>query len=205
MGRPKRGKKMRVVNDGYEEVAVERLQRHPLNPRKGNTNAIKQSIRANGFYGAVIVQRSTDYVLAGWHRYDAALQDESETVPVMWVDVDDATAKRIVLVDNRTSDLATYDESKLAELLDELKQEGDLLGTAYDDSDVTKLLDELAGLTPTDTDTVTESKLMTGDADTDDEGERSWGVIVVVGSETEQVELLERLSTEGFEVRALMR
>lgn len=43
------------------------------------------------------------------------------SVPVVWLDVDDATAKRIMLADNRTADLATYDEQILAEALASLE------------------------------------------------------------------------------------
>ena len=36
----------------YEMAPVESLTTHPENPRLGNIAAIRESIRANGFYGA---------------------------------------------------------------------------------------------------------------------------------------------------------
>ena len=56
-----------------ERVPLASLKRHPDNPRRGDVKAIALSINKNGFYGAVIVQRSTRYILAGNHRADADL------------------------------------------------------------------------------------------------------------------------------------
>lgn len=138
---PKGTKK--VVNEGYEEIPVDSLQPHPKNPRKGNVEIIKGSIAANGFYGAVVVQRSTYFILAGNHRYMAAKAAGFETVPAIFVDVDDATAMRILLADNRTSDVAAYDDQALSELLSELRANDDLFGTGYDSTDVDALLESI--------------------------------------------------------------
>lgn len=73
----------------YEQVRVGELKPHPKNPRKGDTAAIQASIEANGFYGVVVAQRSTGFVLAGNHRLLAARQVGLETVPVVWGDVYD--------------------------------------------------------------------------------------------------------------------
>jgi ParB-like chromosome segregation protein Spo0J len=124
---------MKIINEALESVAVGRLKPHPNNPRQGDVGAIHQSIEANGFYGAVVAQKATGHVLAGNHRLIAAQHANAEEVPVMWVDVDDATALRILLADNRTNDLASYDEQALADLLtDIMADEGTLDGTGYD-------------------------------------------------------------------------
>ena len=49
-------------------------------------------------------------------------------VPVHYRDVDDDTALRILLADNRTGDLATYDEPQLLQLLLQIEQGGELVG-----------------------------------------------------------------------------
>ena len=49
----------------YGERLVSELKQHPQNPRRGNVEAIKQSIETSGFFGAIIVQKSTGYILAG--------------------------------------------------------------------------------------------------------------------------------------------
>lgn len=126
-----------VVNSGYEVVALEHLVPYPGNPRRGDVGLITESVAANGFYGAVVAQRSTRYVLAGNHRLAAAAAAGLSELPVIWVEVDDATARRILLADNRTNDLAGYDNERLAALLGSLE---DLTGTGYITEDISTLL-----------------------------------------------------------------
>ena len=133
------------INDGYEVVPTSRLKHHPRNPRRGDVDRIAESMDVNGVFGALVVQRSTCHVLAGNHRLKAARKLGIETLPVTWVDVDDATAHRILLADNRTSDLGSYDDTQLAELLQALDNDGGLLGTGYTGDDLAALL---AGLEP---------------------------------------------------------
>ena len=117
------------MTNEYEQIQVGTLKQHPDNPRQGNVKAIEASIEANGFYGAIFVQKSTRLVLAGNHRLKAARNLGLKTIPVVWVDVDDDTATDILLADNRTSDLAEYDNPILAKLLGSLAT---LEGTGYD-------------------------------------------------------------------------
>lgn len=126
-----------IINESYELTDVDKLSPHPDNPRIGLVDTIADSIDTHGFYGAVVAQRSTGYVLAGNHRLAAARQQGMGQVPVTWVDVDDEQARRILVADNRTSDLGTYDEGLLIELLESLP---DLTGTGYDQDDLDTLL-----------------------------------------------------------------
>lgn len=122
-------------------VPIGDVQPFPGNPRTGDTGAIVESIRANGMYQPVVAQRSTGYVLAGNHRLDALRQLGQTRIPVVYVDVDDERARRIALVDNRTSDLASYDPVLLAELLRDLDQtEDSLAGTGYDAAALAEVL-----------------------------------------------------------------
>jgi DNA modification methylase len=142
---------VRVINQTTETAPIDALRPHPRNPRQGDIGAIHQSIEANGFYGTVIAQRSTGFILAGNHRWRAAQQDGADSIPVTWVDVDDDHALRILLADNRTNDLATYNDEALAELLKDLHAStGTLLGTGYDGDDLDELLAELGHDKPTD-------------------------------------------------------
>jgi ParB family chromosome partitioning protein len=120
-----------------EEVAVEELRLHPENPRRGDVDAIARSIQSNGFYGALVAQTSSHNVLVGNHRLQAARRLGMASVPVLWADVDDDQARRILLVDNRTNDLATYDEVALVELLLGLE---DLDGTGFGEDDLAALI-----------------------------------------------------------------
>ena len=119
---------------------ISELSQHPDNPRQGDVGAIATSIQENGWYGTVVAQKSTGRVLAGNHRLQAAQQLGMTDVPVYWVEVDDIAAKKILLADNRTNDLASYDDNLLTELLTELASTDDLLGTGYDGDDLDELI-----------------------------------------------------------------
>lgn len=135
---------MKIINQATELVAPEALRPHPRNPRQGDIGAIHESIVANGFYGQVVAQRSTGFILVGNHRWKAAVAAGATEIPVTWIDVDDDRALRILLADNRTNDLASYDDEALAALLKELADASGLVGTGYDGDDLDRLLKDLA-------------------------------------------------------------
>jgi hypothetical protein len=72
----------------------------------------------------------------------AAQQAGETTVPVLWVDVDDDLAQRIMVADNRTAELAIWDDPILAGILAELRDAADagLTGTGFTDTDLDNLL-----------------------------------------------------------------
>ena len=132
---------MKVVDQQFDPaIALQDLVEHPKNPRKGDDKIVAESIAANGFYGAILVQKSSRRVLAGHTRLRVARDEGAETIPGIWLDVNDVEALLILLADNRTSDLATNDTEALAKILATmLTDNGTLLGTGYDD-DTYKLL-----------------------------------------------------------------
>ena len=125
-------------------VPIDDLIRHPDTPRRGDIPAISASIEVNGWYGAVVAQSSTRHVLAGNNRMEAARRLGMTDLPVHWLDVDDATARRIMLADNRTNDLATYDDAVLVQLLEAAAADDGLFGTGYDGDDLDDLLADIA-------------------------------------------------------------
>ena len=133
---------MKIAQE-YATVPVDSLKVHPRNPNQGDVGAILTSIEDNGWFGAVVAQRSTGYILAGNHRFQAAKLDGAEQIPVIWLDVDDRAATKILLADNRLSELASRDQEALATLLTELAHDDDLGGTGYDGDDLDTLLEEL--------------------------------------------------------------
>lgn len=124
----------------YRRVAD--LRTYHRNPRRGNTGAIAESLRVNGQYRPIVVNVGTftgraDEVLAGNHTLIAARDLGWEQVATVSRDVDDDQAARIVAADNRTADLADYDQQVLAELLSDLDG---LEGTGYTDKDLAELM-----------------------------------------------------------------
>ena len=138
-----------IINKITKTVDPATLKEHPRNPRKGNLELVKESIKAHGFFGTILVQESTGYVLAGNHRLRAAQALGMTEVPAVFVDVTDEMATRILIADNRTSDVAEYDTETLANLLADLQvTEAGLNGLGFDDLDLAALLDELEPETP---------------------------------------------------------
>ena len=119
-----------------ELVPIGNLAPHPRNPRRGNVNAIAESFARFGQFKPLTVQRSTGHVLAGNHTLEALRALGHDEVPVIYLDVDDATATAILLADNRTSDLGGYDDRELARLLADLD---DLTGIGFTDADAAAL------------------------------------------------------------------
>lgn len=116
------------IEQTYDVVPIGELTEHPMNPRRGDEAAIAESMDASGFYGAVVAQESTGFILAGNHRYRVAVQRGAAEIPVIWKSVDDEAALRIILADNRTADAGSYDDDQLQAVLDALP---DLSGTGY--------------------------------------------------------------------------
>lgn len=134
-----------VLSEAVEMTAIADLVQHPRNAREGDVGAISESIKANGFYGAVVVQRSTRHILIGNHRVRAAAALGYQAVPVLFVDVDDERALRILLSENRLNELASNNEEAVAKLLAELAPTAEgLAGTGYDADALDDLLADLA-------------------------------------------------------------
>ena len=119
-----------------EYVPVDAVRPHPRNARKGRPSLIRESMDANGVYKPLIVQQSTGYILAGNHAYQAHKARGATEVPVIYRDVTDDAATRILLADNRTADTGTYDVDALLGLLVDVD---DLTGTGYDPADLDAL------------------------------------------------------------------
>ena len=136
-----------TLTQDVQHVPIDRVRAHPANPREGDVGAIWESIQENGFFGALVVQESSGCILAGNHRWMAAKEAGMQEVPVIYVDVDDERAMRILLADNRTNDVASYDGETLADLLEHLESTDEgLAGTGYDGDALDELLHDLGRL-----------------------------------------------------------
>lgn len=121
-------------------VEINSVQPHPRNVRQGDIGAISVSLDAHGQYKPILVQRSTNYIIAGNHTWKAATQLGWTEIAVQFLDLDDDKALRILLADNRATDLATYDEHALAEILSEYARSYDMAGLLWDQDDLDDLL-----------------------------------------------------------------
>ena len=121
-------------------VPIESVTPHPRNIRQGDIGAISVSLEAHGQYRPILVQRSTGYILAGNHTWAAAERLGWSHVAATFVEVDDTQAIKILLADNKSSDLASYDEHALTQLLGELAKHNDMDGSLWDQSDISGLI-----------------------------------------------------------------
>jgi len=128
----------RILAAETRDVRVADLHEHPDNPRTGNVANLLDSVRANGFYTTLTVQRSSMRVLCGNHRLRAARDLGMTHVPCRIVDVTDEHARRLLLVDNRSNDLASYDNDALLAVLMQFDENG-LIGTGYTADDIADL------------------------------------------------------------------
>lgn len=137
--------------DGLRDlmVPIDSVHQHPDNPRNGDLDKIVESIQVNGFFAPIVVQRSTRDILVGNHRWQALHALDETQVPVIWMDVDNETALRVLIADNATSDAAQNDLAQLTALLNQLQEtETGLVGTAIDETEYERLLLELAAEPP---------------------------------------------------------
>lgn len=180
---------VRTVN-----MPVSELTAYRGNPRRGNVDAIAASLKAHGQYRPIVVNEGSKTghpfeVLAGNHTLQAAKLIGLDEVLVSIVNVDDQQAAKIVAVDNRTNDLAEYDEAALLSLLRDLD---DLDGTGYDVDDLDDLISN--GDAPGSADFLEPD---------DDKYESQYAVTVICADEAQQEDVYQKLNAQGYECRVV--
>lgn len=122
---------------------IDAIKPHPENVRRGNLEALKESLQEHGQYRAVVVRRSTAECLAGNHTWKAMKDLGKTEIYAEWIECSDADARKILLVDNRLNDLATYDDEALTKMLEEMMLAGQLRGTGYTPDAVDDMLSRM--------------------------------------------------------------
>jgi ParB-like chromosome segregation protein Spo0J len=93
-------------------VPIAGLKPHPKNRRKGRDDRVAESLTAFGQLKPVVVNKG-NVLLAGHHLVLAAQTLGWTHVAAVQVNVPAKVAERYLIADNRTSDLATWDETGL--------------------------------------------------------------------------------------------
>jgi len=142
------------IADGLRALALPcaDLAHDPANARKHsdrNIASIAASLRKFGQRKPIVVQQEGMIVRAGNGTLEAARSLGWDEIAAIVVDDDNVTAAAFAIADNRTADLAEWDDDVLASVLGGLKQEGwDLDGDlGFDQDEIDRLLD---GGTPPD-------------------------------------------------------
>lgn len=129
------------------QVPLEDLEHWPGNARRGVTSQIVDSMRNNGVFNPLVVQKNSNRIIIGNHRWEALKVLHAEdpekwpaVAPVMYLDVNDSRANKINIADNKTSDDAEWDDRLLVEQLAEIvESEGTLEGTGFEDDEFESL------------------------------------------------------------------
>jgi ParB-like chromosome segregation protein Spo0J len=127
-----------------EEVGINTISTFDKNPRRGNIDMIAESLKTWGQFKPIVVNLGTklpkgkqNKIVAGNHTFLGAKRNKMDSIVVSFIDVDESTARAIVLADNKTSDGGTYDDALLAELLASLP---DIEGTGYSETEAEDLI-----------------------------------------------------------------
>jgi ParB-like chromosome segregation protein Spo0J len=165
------------------------IRPHPRNPRKNDAavGTVAGLIQRFGFAAPIVCQASTRTILAGHTRLKAALSLGLQEVPVRFIDVDDDSALAYMLADNKSSELAEWDDEQVAAILSELDgADVDVAGLGWSDEEISDIL-EGSGSEPAE-----EDKVPT-----------IWQVLVECSDEAGQARVLDLLMAEGLTCRAL--
>lgn len=118
------------------------------NPRNPNTHPEEQiirlmaSLRVNGLYKPVLARRANRMLIAGHGIRQAAMRLGWTTLRVVFWDVDQVTADRTMLGDNRLGELSRPNQDRVAELLREIPED-DWLSVGFSDDEAAKLMSDL--------------------------------------------------------------
>ena len=166
------------------QTPIASLKFYPGNARRGDIDLIAESLSKLGQYKPIVVNKDGT-ILAGNHTVMAAQRLGWETIDVHRVDVDDDTAKRIVIVDNKANDQSTYDVEDLVNLLTELPT---LEATGFTRDEVDQLLESLDD---------TDAEIPERPAEPVPEG---FNLLVECENKEEQQRIKARLLAEGVTV-----
>lgn len=155
-----------------------------------NLDAIARSLARWGQRQPIVVQKQGMIVRAGNGRLEAAKLLGWTHIAAIVVDEDSAEATAYAIADNRTAELAGWDDESLAALLQSLDDE-DRIDAGFSDEELQELID---GLEPE----------LTEESPGLDIGGVEYRVIVKCGGESEQSVLIARLEAEGYECQPLI-
>jgi len=173
-------------------IPIDSVHPDPANARlhgEKNLATLKASLAQFGQRKPIVVQKDGMIVRAGNGTLRAAQALGWTEIAAVIVDDDNATASQYAIADNRTAELAEWDDEALASLLQ---------GINVGDADLQQMMADLAEA---------EKLLVIPDDEPDEDVEEPperHQVLVTLADEEAQIKLLEELEGRGFECRALV-
>lgn len=125
--------------ENVARVPIKSIKVHPENPNvRVDIDDVVDSLEEDGLYKPLVVQAKTKYILVGNHTYLAARKLGWTEIDVVMLDIDDTTARRIMVKDNKIGQDAILDDTLVAQLLSKIPDAH--IGTGYDINEVDSLL-----------------------------------------------------------------
>lgn len=183
-----------IAKTAADWVDTSKLQPWARNPRR-NDAAVKRvadSIRRFGFAAPILARRENNEIIAGHTRWRAAKLLGIGKVPVRFMDISESDAHLLALADNKTGELAEWDDAAVAKILGEYNF-ADAIVAGWTGAELGKMVDDLIGA-PDQDDDASES-LGAG---------LTYSIIIECQDETQQGELLERFESEGLQCKPMV-
>lgn len=176
-----------------KQVPIEQLSQDPSNVRKHserNLSAIVASLRKFGQQKPIVID-GKGIILAGNGTYEAAKRLGWDTIAVVQTDLQGSEATAYAIADNRTAELAEWDETALAETLRALQsEEFEIEAAGFTNDEVDGLLEKLGSeIVPPG-----EEKQFGGD----------YAVIVTCKDEADQEQAYGKLTKLGYNCKVVV-
>jgi len=126
-----------------QQLEPEKLTPWDKNPRKNDhaVDAVAESIRQFGFNVPILCDQHLQ-VVAGHVRLKAAKMLKMERVPVIQLNLTEAQRQAFAVADNKTAEIADWDNSVLADILKDLESmDIDLPSLGFSDAELQALLE----------------------------------------------------------------
>lgn len=125
-------------------MLITEIKPHPKNPRKHSEeelSLLEKNIAAHGFASTIVVQKSTNRIIAGHARYEVLKRKGHEgPVPVVLVECSDEAANALMIADNQLTAMGRWDYDLLKDIASGLKEINyDMDLTALSDMDLRSL------------------------------------------------------------------
>lgn len=188
-----------------ETLPINQLHADPSNVRAHggrNLQAIQASLARFGQQKPIVVDPQ-NVVVAGNGTLEAARALGWTELWVVRTDLSGSQATAYAIADNRTAELAEWDEPELLATLQRLQEEDAAMAeaTGFDDAEVDELIASLNAIS--EAAEAEALKDLSVEEDPPDHYRSTFGVVVRCQDEAQQKRAYELLTAEGFDCRVL--
>jgi len=177
------------------EISISRLKHDPNQARihgERNLEAIKQSLEKFGQQHPIVVGKG-NVILAGNGRVEAARALGWKKIKAVRTKLGGSDATAFAIADNRTAELADWDDKYLLKLVGELEGATDfsLDDIGFDDKEIKALAAAMG------------SDDGLPDLPDNDNYKEQYGVIVMCSDESQQKNVYDTLSADGYDCKVV--